>query len=67
MAKHLSKNRKAIIIVACIVVVIIAVAIGLLISQPKVKKDSFTFEYGSKADILGWPHRSTKSDSKRIQ
>ena len=51
MAKHLSKNRKAIIIVACIVVVIIAVAIGLLISQPKVKKDSFTFEYGSKVEI----------------
>lgn len=51
MAKHTLKNRKTVIIVACIVVVIIAVALGLFISQPKVKEDSFTFEYGKKVEI----------------
>lgn len=51
MAKHTLKNRKAVIIVACIAVVIIAVALGLFISQPKVKEDSFTFEYGKKVEI----------------
>ena len=51
MAKQTLKNRKAVIIVACIVVVIIAVALGLFISQPKVKEDSFTFEYGKKVEI----------------
>lgn len=30
---------------------IIAVALGLFISQPKVKEDSFTFEYGKKVEI----------------
>lgn len=51
MTKHTLKNRKAVIIVACIAVVIIAVALGLFISQPKVKEDSFTFEYGKKVEI----------------
>lgn len=51
MAKHTLKNRKTVIIVACIVVVIIAVALGLFISQSKVKEDSFTFEYGKKVEI----------------
>ena len=51
MAKHTLKNRKTVIIVACIAVVIIAVALGLFISQPKVKEDSFTFEYGKKVEI----------------
>lgn len=51
MAKQTLKNRKAVIIVACIAVVIIAVALGLFISQPKVKEDSFTFEYGKKVEI----------------
>ena len=51
MTKHTLKNRKAVIIVACIVVVIIAVALGLFISQSKVKEDSFTFEYGKKVEI----------------
>lgn len=51
MAKHTLKNRKTVIIVVCIVVVIIAVALGLFISQPKVKEDSFTFEYGKKVEI----------------
>lgn len=51
MAKHTLKNKKAVIIAACIVIVIIAVALGLFISQSKVKEDSFTFEYGKKVEI----------------